>query len=199
MSQCERPQQSHYKREPQALDSGRNSISTGWGSGLHKGRCPEGLSSSTPDRSEQQTIGDQHTHKGRYWFKRISFGTKMSKDVFQMKMGLINEKCPGVISIHDNLVIYGMSNEDHDANHIKLLNGAQLEGLVLNSPEVLNSKKLELKQPKVSFFSVKYSAEGKSLTDTETRYANTECELLAIVFACQRFNTYILRRPFTVV
>ena len=32
---------------------------------------------------------------------------------------------------------------------------------------------------------------SKSLTDTETRYANIERELLAIVFACQRFNTYM--------
>ena len=38
----------------------------------------------------------------------------------------------------------------------------------------------------------------KSLTDTETRYANIERELLAIVFACQWFNTYVLGRPFTV-
>ena len=39
---------------------------------------------------------------------------------------------------------------------------------------------------------------SKSLTDTETRYANIERELLAIVFACQRFNSYVLGRPFTV-
>ena len=39
---------------------------------------------------------------------------------------------------------------------------------------------------------------SKSLTDTETRYANIERELLAIVFACQRFNTYVLGRPFMV-
>ena len=39
---------------------------------------------------------------------------------------------------------------------------------------------------------------SKSLTDTETRYANIERELLAIVFACQWFNTYVLGRPFTV-
>ena len=28
---------------------------------------------------------------------------------------------------------------------------------------------------------------SKSLTDTDFRYANIECKLLAIVFACQRF------------
>ena len=37
---------------------------------------------------------------------------------------------------------------------------------------------------------------SKSLMDVETRYANTERELLAIVFACQCFSTYLLRRSF---
>ena len=59
-----------------------------------------------------------------------------------MKMDIIMEKCPGVISIHDDIVIYGTSDQDHDANLINLLNVAQLEGLVLKS------KKLELKRPK---------------------------------------------------
>ena len=39
---------------------------------------------------------------------------------------------------------------------------------------------------------------SKSLIDNEARYANIESDLLAIVFACQHFNTYILGRPFTV-
>ena len=250
-----------------------------------------------------------NTHKGRYRFKQMPFGAKMSQDVFQMKMDLIMEQCPGVISIHDDIVVYGVSEEDHDANLVNLLNVAQIEGLVLNS------KKLELKRPRVSFFGAEYSTDGmhpcpkkiqgitemtpptdkqqlasfigmvtymgnfvphlshhteplqamlkqeavfawdemanasfqkikdliaksatkplryydrrkpvtvqadasqrglgacllqdgqpiayasKSLTDTETRYANIERELLAIVFACQWFNTYVLGRPFTV-
>ena len=91
-----------------------------------------------------------NTHKGRYRFKRMPFGAKMSQDVFQMKMDLIMERCPGVISIHDDIVVYGVSEEDHDANLVNLLNVAQIEGLVLNS------KKLELKCPRVSFFGVEY-------------------------------------------
>ena len=39
---------------------------------------------------------------------------------------------------------------------------------------------------------------SKSVTDTETRYANIARELLTIVFACQQFHTYVLGRPFTV-
>ena len=71
-----------------------------------------------------------------------------------MKMDLIMERCPGVISIHDDIVVYGVSEEDHDANLVNLLNVAQIEGLVLNS------KKLELKHPRVSFFGAEYSADG---------------------------------------
>ena len=37
---------------------------------------------------------------------------------------------------------------------------------------------------------------SKSLTNVETRYANIEMEFLAIVFACQRFSTYLLGRSF---
>ena len=95
-----------------------------------------------------------NTHKGRYRFKRMPFGAKMSQDVFQMKMDLIMERCPGVISIHDDIVVYGVSEEDHDANLVNLLNVAQIEGLVLKS------KKLELKRPRVSFFGAEYSADG---------------------------------------
>ena len=39
---------------------------------------------------------------------------------------------------------------------------------------------------------------SKSLTGAESRYANIKRELLAIVFACIRFNTYLQGRSFTV-
>ena len=94
------------------------------------------------------------THKGRYRFKWMPFRAKMSQDVFQKKMDLIMERNPGVISIHNDIVIYGTSQKDHDANLINLLNVAQVEGLVLNS------KKLELKCPRLSFFGVEYITEG---------------------------------------
>lgn len=39
---------------------------------------------------------------------------------------------------------------------------------------------------------------SKALTETEQRYANIERELLAIVFGCERFHTYVFGKPFTV-
>ena len=51
-------------------------------------------------------------------------------------------------------MIFGVDQEDHDANLINLLNVCQKEGLVLNS------KKLELRRERVTFFGAEYSAQG---------------------------------------
>ena len=93
-------------------------------------------------------------HHGRLRFLRMPFGAKMSQDVFQLRMDAILEQCPGVIGIHDDIVIFGTSNEDHDANLINLMNVCQKEGLIHNS------KKLELRRECVTFFGAEYSKDG---------------------------------------
>ena len=79
---------------------------------------------------------------------------KMSQDVFQIQMDCILEQCPRVIGIHDDVIIYGYTREDHDANLINFLNVCQMEGLCLSS------KKLELRHDRVSFFGAVYSKDG---------------------------------------
>ena len=37
-------------------------------------------------------------------------------------MDAILQQCPGVIGIHDDMVIFGVDQEDHDANLINFLN-----------------------------------------------------------------------------
>ena len=59
-----------------------------------------------------------------------------------------------MIGIHDDIIIYGYTWEDHDANLINFLNVRQMEGLCLSS------KKLELCCNRVSFFGAIYSREG---------------------------------------
>ena len=95
-----------------------------------------------------------NSHRGRLQFLRMPFGAKMSQDVFQLRMDAILEQCPGVIGIHDDMVIFGVDQQDHDANLINLLNVCQKERLVLNS------KKLELRRERVTFFGAEYSAQG---------------------------------------
>ena len=69
-------------------------------------------------------------------------------------MDRILEQCPRVIGIHDDVIIYGYTREDHDTNLINFLNVCQMEGLCLSS------KKLELRRDRVSFFRAIYSREG---------------------------------------
>ena len=104
-------------------------------------------------KSRELTVFGTNTH-GRLRYKRMPFGMKMSQDVFQIQMDQILEQCPGVIGIHDDVIIYRYTWEDHDANLINFLNVCQMEGLCLSS------KKLELRRDRVSFFGAIYSREG---------------------------------------
>ena len=95
-----------------------------------------------------------NSHRGQLQFLWMPFGAKMSQDVFQLRMDAILEQCPGVIGIHNDMVIFGVDQQDHDANLINLLNICQKEGLVLNN------KKLELRRERITFFGAEYSTQG---------------------------------------
>ena len=103
-------------------------------------------------KSRELTVFRTNTH-GRLQYKRMPFGMNVSQDVFQIQIDRILEQCPGVIGIHDDVIIYGYTWEDHDANLINFLNVCQMEGLCLSS------KKLELRHDRVSFFGAIYSRE----------------------------------------
>ena len=78
----------------------------------------------------------------------------MSQDIFQMWMDDIVAQWPGVLTIHDDIFIYGKDDKDHDVNLINLFNVAQMEGLVFDSA------KCAIKQDSVTFFGGVFSAKG---------------------------------------
>ncbi|XP_054769307.2 uncharacterized protein K02A2.6-like [Lytechinus pictus] len=244
---------------------------------------------------------------GRYRFKRLPFGIRVAQDIFQEKMDMILEQCPGTIGIADDIVVYGKTEAEHDKALHNLMTVGQEYGLVFN-PD-----KCDVKLPQVKFFGCLYDKEGvhpdpskiaditslptpsclkelqqflgmvqymspfipklaenaetlraltrkdsvwqwtpshqksfehlkslvssmctltyfdpskpttiqvdastrglgaallqegkpvafasKALTDTESRYANIEREMLAVVFGCTRFHTYVYGAKFTV-
>ena len=49
-----------------------------------------------------------NSHWGWLQFLWMPFGAKMSQDMFQLWMDAILEQCPGVIGIHDDMVIFGV-------------------------------------------------------------------------------------------
>ena len=81
-----------------------------------------------------------NTHKGRYQFLRMPFGLKMSQDMFQMRMDNITERLKGIISIHDDICVFGRTQQEHDENLLQLMKIAQKHGLVFNSNKCQISK-----------------------------------------------------------
>ena len=69
-------------------------------------------------------------------------------------MDQILEGLNGVVSIADDIVVFGVSKEDHDRNLVNLMNRATEKGLVFNST------KCHINQNSVTFFGNIYTAEG---------------------------------------
>ena len=69
---------------------------------------------------------------GRYCFRRLPFGLNLSQDVFQERMDCILEKCPGTISIADDVGVFGKTEAEHDKHLHNLMIVALQHGLVFN-------------------------------------------------------------------
>ena len=91
---------------------------------------------------------------GRYCWLRLPFGLNVAQDIFQRRMDEILEDLPGVVSISDDVCVYGENEEDHDANLIGLMERAAENGLVFNSP------KCAIKKRQISLFGNTYSEAG---------------------------------------
>ena len=83
---------------------------------------------------------------GRYRFKRMPFGLKMSQDVFQTKIDQTFEGCEGVVGIADDIVVFGKTTEEHERNMHAMLNRCIDTGLKLNPDKCF------VKQEKIKFY-----------------------------------------------
>ena len=91
---------------------------------------------------------------GRYCFRRLPFGLNLSQDVFQERMDCILEKCPGTISIADDVGVFGKTEAEHDKHLHNLMRVALQQGLVFNID------KCDIKQANMKFFGLEFSADG---------------------------------------
>ena len=91
---------------------------------------------------------------GRYCFRRLPFGLNLSQDVFQEMMDCILEKCPGTISIADDVGVFGKTEVEHNKHLHNLMRVALQHGLVFNID------KCDIKQANMKFFGLEFSADG---------------------------------------
>ena len=114
----------------------------------------------------------------------------MSQNIFQMRMDDIVAQCPEILTIHDDVFIYGKDDKDDDANIINLFNAAQ-KGLIFNS------SKCSIKQDSVTFFGGVFLASGyspdleKVLGITEMTPPQMKQELQSFLGAVNYLQTFI--------
>ena len=95
-----------------------------------------------------------NTPWGKYRWLRLPFRLKIASDVFQERLDRVLELVPGTIGIADDIIVYGESEIEHDANFITLCETARTNGLKLNV------KKLQFKSKDCKFFGHKLTPNG---------------------------------------
>ena len=84
----------------------------------------------------------------------MPYGSIDSQDAFQAEMDQIPEGLEGVVLIADDIVVHGVTEEQHDDNIRKLMVRAHEHG------PVLNPDKCSLKAGPVMFFECLYDKNG---------------------------------------
>lgn len=61
------------------------------------------------------------TRFGCYYWRRLPFGLNVSSEIFQKRIHQALDRLPGLLDVHDDMVIYGTSDTDEeaDADHEK--------------------------------------------------------------------------------
>ena len=95
-----------------------------------------------------------NTHKGRYRFLRMPFILKMAQDVFQVRMDQITEILQRIIAIHNDICVFGKTQQQHDKHLLQLLKTTLAKG------PVFNSRKCQISKPQMTVFGTIFSAKG---------------------------------------
>ncbi|KAK9710149.1 Reverse transcriptase (RNA-dependent DNA polymerase) [Popillia japonica] len=90
--------------------------------------------------SEQsRTITTFATHMGLFRYKRLSFGINTAAEIFQDTIRQTLQGIPQVINISDDILIYGKTPEEHNANLLRVLDVLKNQQLTINLSRKINS------------------------------------------------------------
>jgi len=91
---------------------------------------------------------------GRYRYRRLPMGINVAPEIFQRKMVDLLTGLPGVICYLDDILVFGLTDEEHDDNLNRVLERILASGLKLNK------KKCIFDQPQINFLGHLLSVEG---------------------------------------
>jgi len=97
------------------------------------------------------------THIGLFRYKRLNFGISSASEIFQHTLSQVLQGIQGVKNISDDIIVYGVSQEAHDASLREVIIRLLEHGLTLNKA------KCQLNQWRLKFFGHIFSASGVSV------------------------------------
>ena len=103
------------------------------------------------------------THKGLYWYKRLHMGIASASEMFTEKIREMLVDLPGQLNMTDDILVFGKSKEDHQANLLAVLKRLEMKGLTLNID------KSEFYKKELTFFGLRFTSKGVSPTEDRVR------------------------------
>jgi len=94
------------------------------------------------------------THVGLYRYKRLNYGTNAAAEIFQYTLQTALQGLEGVKNIADDIIVFGSTRAEHDANLDRCLQRLAVKGLRLNQI------KCDFLSSTLSFFGQVFSEEG---------------------------------------
>lgn len=91
------------------------------------------------------------THKGLFRFCCVPFGLASAPSAFQKMMSTILSGLPGVQAYLEDIICYGTTQQDHDANLRRVLHALNEARLKLEAGLKLNMHKCKFNQASLSF------------------------------------------------
>ena len=101
------------------------------------------------DKSSKLTTFD--TPYGRYRWMRLPFGISVASEIFQKKLNQALDRLDGVLTVHDDMVIYGVGETEEEATHDHNKKLKQFLQRFTDRSVKQNKKKLKLKCEEITY------------------------------------------------
>jgi hypothetical protein len=112
---------------------------------------------------ESRSISTFQTHEGLHRFKVLFFGASPATDLFHERVSAALDGLNGCTSIHDNILVWGSTDEEHEANLDACLTRLQEKGLTLRR------QKCTFGKTSVSWFGWIFSKSGMSIDPVKVK------------------------------
>ena len=103
---------------------------------------------------ESRYITTFSTHVGLRCYKRLSFGVCSAAEIFQNAIGEILHDIPGTLNISDDILVHGVTTEQHNESLTRVFQALSDQHVTLNK------EKCEFNKSSVEFFGHIFSKDG---------------------------------------